>query len=296
MGLRFHPCRYEQPPRQGACGTTNSRWLAGDRCNSNNDLRLERLNSSSDDLRSSAVVRRPSPTSPHEGRGQAVEAKEPEVRPRVAPMVSSAETTSSGCHHLSTDDSDHRCASATPMNGGRPSLHRQIPACVGRSPLKSSRADQRWPPRGPSGRRRRRRWRQSQLSQHVRHAGADDACRRPDHVVEVRPVCKVGDSSHLRTARPSPGWRTDSCTLAREQQFAFPRMAGGRHLRRAGGCPSPTNAGGRSGSPAHAGGGIQPGAPSSSARMMKILEAEGRKEAVARTALPHHEAGGHRPG
>jgi hypothetical protein len=30
-----------------------------------------------------------------------------------------------------------------------------------------------------------------------------------------------------RAARPSPGWRTDSCILARQQQFAFPRMAGG---------------------------------------------------------------------
>jgi hypothetical protein len=64
------------------------------------------------------------------------------------------------------------------------------------------------------------------------------------------------DSSHLRTARPSPGWRTDSYTLTRQQQFAFPRIAGGRLLRRAGGCPSPPNAGGRSGSPAHAEAGL----------------------------------------
>jgi hypothetical protein len=62
----------------------------------------------------------------------------------------------------------------------------------------------------------------------------------------------TSDSSRLRTARSSPGWRTDSCTLARQHQFAFPLMAGGRLLRRAGGCPSPPNAGGRSGSPAHA--------------------------------------------
>jgi hypothetical protein len=62
----------------------------------------------------------------------------------------------------------------------------------------------------------------------------------------------TGDSSHLRTARPSPGWRTDSYTLTRKQQFAFPRMAGGCLLRRDGGCPSPPNVGGRSGSPAHA--------------------------------------------
>jgi hypothetical protein len=48
----------------------------------------------------------------------------------VAPTVSSAETTSSGCHHLSTDDSGHLRASATPTNGGCPSLHRQIPTQV----------------------------------------------------------------------------------------------------------------------------------------------------------------------
>jgi hypothetical protein len=31
-GLRFHPRGYEQPLHQRACGTTNSGWLAGDRC------------------------------------------------------------------------------------------------------------------------------------------------------------------------------------------------------------------------------------------------------------------------
>jgi hypothetical protein len=59
------------------------------------------------------------------------------------------------------------------------------------------------------------------------------------------------DSSRLRMAQPSSGWRTESCTLTRQQQFTFPRMVGGRLLRRAGGCPSHPNAGGRSGSPAH---------------------------------------------
>jgi hypothetical protein len=78
--LRFHSRRYEQPPHHRACGTTNSKWLAGDHCNSSdNDLRFRRLNSSSDDLRADVAVTRPSPTSPHEGRGQAVKAEEPEV-------------------------------------------------------------------------------------------------------------------------------------------------------------------------------------------------------------------------
>jgi hypothetical protein len=40
----------------------------------------------------------------------------------------------------------------------------------------------------------------------------------------------------LRCGRPqSPGQRTECCTLAGQQQFAFPGMAGGRLLRRAGG-------------------------------------------------------------
>jgi hypothetical protein len=38
--------------------------------------------------------------------------------------------TSSDDHHLSTDDSGHLHASATPTNGGRPSLHRQIPTQI----------------------------------------------------------------------------------------------------------------------------------------------------------------------
>jgi hypothetical protein len=103
----------------------------------------------------------------------------------------------------------------------------------------------------------------------------------------------TGDNNHLRTARPSPRWRTDSCTLTRQQQFAFPRMAGGRPLRRAGGCPSSPNGGRRSGSQAHAGGRTQLGAPSSPAWMMNILEAEGGAEAVARLTSPHHKAGDH---
>jgi hypothetical protein len=107
---------------------TNSKRLTGNRSNSSdNNPRFGRLNSSSDDLRADAAVTRPSPASPLEGRGQAIKAKESGVWLQLVPTVSSAETTSSGCHHLSTDDSGHLRASATPANGGRPSLHRQIP-------------------------------------------------------------------------------------------------------------------------------------------------------------------------
>jgi hypothetical protein len=141
MELRFHSRGYEQPPHQRACGTTNSRWFAGDHCtSSDNDLRLQRLNSSSDDLRVNAAVRRPSPASPLEGQGQAIKAKEPEVQPQVAPTVSSTEkpplvTTTSAPMTAAT------CA---------PALRQQTaaaPACTGRSPLKSSRTDRHRPPR-----------------------------------------------------------------------------------------------------------------------------------------------------
>jgi hypothetical protein len=45
-----------------------------------NDLRSGRPNSGNDDLRADAAATRPSPTSPLEGRGQAIKAKKPEAR------------------------------------------------------------------------------------------------------------------------------------------------------------------------------------------------------------------------
>jgi hypothetical protein len=88
--LWFHSRGYEQPPHRRACVTTSSGWPAADHCSSDNDLRSGRPNSSSDDLRADTAATRPSPASPLEGRGQAIKAKEPEVGPRVALMVSSA--------------------------------------------------------------------------------------------------------------------------------------------------------------------------------------------------------------
>jgi hypothetical protein len=126
--LRFHSRGYELPPHQRVCGTTNSRWLAGDRCtSSDNDLRLGWLNSSNDDLRANAAVGRPSPTSPHEGRGQAVKAEEPEVRPQVAPTVSSAKpslaaTTSAPTTAATCPPMSHQRAMVAPKRTGRSSL------------------------------------------------------------------------------------------------------------------------------------------------------------------------------
>jgi hypothetical protein len=127
--LRFHSRGYEQPPHRRPCGTANSGWLAGDHCSSS-DNDPGRLNSSSDDLRANTAVGRPSPTSPHEGQGQAIKSQR-------AGGLSAGGTdglvggeTFSSCHHLSTDDGGHLRAGATPTNGGRPSLHRQIPTQV----------------------------------------------------------------------------------------------------------------------------------------------------------------------
>jgi hypothetical protein len=61
-------------------GRQNPWWLTDARSgSSDNDLRSEWPNSSRDDLREDAAVTSSSPTSPLEGRGQAIKAKEPEA-------------------------------------------------------------------------------------------------------------------------------------------------------------------------------------------------------------------------
>jgi hypothetical protein len=105
--LRFHPRRYEQPPHRRACGTTSSGWLVANHCSSDNDLRSERPNSSSDDLRADADAARSLPTSPLEGRGQAIKAKEPEARSADGANDLVSGEAFSGGHHLSTNDGSH---------------------------------------------------------------------------------------------------------------------------------------------------------------------------------------------
>jgi hypothetical protein len=211
MELRFHSRGYEQPPHRRACGTTNSGWLTTDHCSSDNDLRLGRQDSCSDGLRANAAAGRPSPTSPHEGQGKAVKAEEPEVRPQVAPTVSSAKKPS-----LVATTSTPTTAATCP-----PTLHQRAaaaPKCTGRSSL----------PFTPRERER----------------------DRPR--TRVPPSWRTTCCATPQCSQPqSPVRRTECCTLARRQQFAFPRMARGRLLRRAGGCLPPPDARGRSGSLAH---------------------------------------------
>jgi hypothetical protein len=210
--LRFHSRGYEQPPHRRACGTTSSGWLAADHCSSDNDLRSGRPNSSSDDLRADAAATRLSFVSPRGGREPDIKAKEPEVGPRVALTVSSAEklspaattsapTTASTCPPL-----PHQRASAALKRTGRSSL-----------------------PSSP----RKREW--------------------DRHRTRVPPSRRTTCCETLRCGRSlSPGQRTECCTLVGQQQFAFPGMAGGCLLRRVGGWFPAPEAGGRSGTPAHA--------------------------------------------
>jgi hypothetical protein len=82
-----------------------------------------------------------------------------------------------------------------------------------------------------------------------------------------------------RTTTPRPSSRWQFASSVRLVDALLPRMleeeAGRQPMRKAG---------------------HQLGLPSSPARMMNILEAEGKGEATTRLALPHHKAGGHHSG
>jgi hypothetical protein len=133
--LWFHSCGYEQPPHQRACGTTNSGWLAGDRCTNS-----AAATSISDGK--TAAVMAPGQTLPLEGprsrplTGDVNQPLKPKSRrpgAQVALTVSLAGAAtatmgslSSGNHHLSTDDSGHLPTNTAPASGGRSKAHRQV--------------------------------------------------------------------------------------------------------------------------------------------------------------------------
>jgi hypothetical protein len=203
----------------------------------------------------------------------------------VVLTVSSVEATASaggsltyGDHHLSTDDNGHLRANATPADGGRPRAHWQV-----LTPVLATVA----------------RTRPSQNT-NTALAAYDVLCDPP-----VQPAAREGPgrgrpahgatntraADGLPCSTPAVGGGTGSSTRAAQarepdtRQLTAPRTANTllpQTLREgAGCCPH--------------GGGTQLGAPSSPARMMNILEAEGNGEATARLALPHHEAYGHHP-
>jgi hypothetical protein len=150
--------------------------------------------------------------SPHGGQEPDIKAKEPEVGPRVALTVSSA-----GKLSPAATTSAPTVASTCP-----PTLHQRAPA----APKRTGRSS---PPSSPW----KREWDRPRTR--ILPSWRTTCCETP--------WCGWP---------PSPGQRTKCCTLAGQQQFAFPGMAGGRLLCRAGGWFPPPDARGRSGMPAHA--------------------------------------------
>jgi hypothetical protein len=145
----------------------------------------------------------------------------------VALTVSSAEATTSavgsltfgGHHHLSTDNSGHLRTNVAPANGGCPSSHKEVLAPVVATGVRTR----------PS-------------------RNVDTAPRRTMSYMTPGVAGGAGqamDVADLCTARPSPVRWTNSHIPTRQQVAV-------RLLRKAGERPSPPNAGGRSGSPAHA--------------------------------------------
>jgi hypothetical protein len=119
------PAGMNNPPHRRACRTTTSGWLAATHSSSSdNDLRSGRPNSSSDDLRADAAATRPSPTSPLEGRGQAIKAKDPEARSADGADDLVGDEAFSHCHHLSTNDGGHLLTGRSPLESSRTGEHR----------------------------------------------------------------------------------------------------------------------------------------------------------------------------
>jgi hypothetical protein len=113
----------------GPAGRRNPSWLTAARSGSNdNDLRSRWPNSSNDGFRADAAATSSSPTSPLEGRGQAIKAKEPEARSADGGGDPVGDEDFFSHHHLSADDGSH--------------LHRQIPTRIlpyGRAPTSAQR-------------------------------------------------------------------------------------------------------------------------------------------------------------
>jgi hypothetical protein len=110
------PAGTNNPPRWRACGATKPQVAhRRPKSSSDNDLRSEQPNNSSDDLRADAAAIRPSPTSPLEGRGQAIKAKEPEARSAYGGGDPVGDEDFFSRHHLSADDGSHLPTGRSPL-------------------------------------------------------------------------------------------------------------------------------------------------------------------------------------
>jgi hypothetical protein len=124
MELWFHLRRYEQPPTIGGPAEQQKAdgWLAAARSSSSdNDLRSGWPNCSSDGLRADAAATMPSPTSPLEGRGQAIKAKESEARSADGGSDPVGDEDFFSRHHLSTDDGSRLPTGRSPLGSSRTS-------------------------------------------------------------------------------------------------------------------------------------------------------------------------------
>jgi hypothetical protein len=162
----------------------------------------------------------------------------------------------SSCHHLSTDSGVHLPTNTAPAGAGCPKAHRQVLTLVLATKTRMG------------------------LSQNTSTAlAAYDVLGDPP--VRLATVARTKDRMlHPGWAAavrlPRHGWRAPP--PQRRRMVSTPRRW--RKKR---------DAGPREGKPRLA-------SPSAPARMMKILEAEGGAEAVARFASPHHQTSGHRLG
>jgi hypothetical protein len=110
------------PPHWRARGAQGSRWLTAARSGSNdNDLRSRWPNCSGGGLRADAAATMPSPTSPLEGRGQAIKAKEPEARSADGGGDPVGDEDFFSRHHLSADDRSHLPIGRSPLGSSRTS-------------------------------------------------------------------------------------------------------------------------------------------------------------------------------
>jgi hypothetical protein len=97
-------------------------WLADARSgSSDNNLRSRWQNSSSNGLRTDAAATRPSPTSPLEGRGQAIKAKEPEARSADGGGDPVGDEDFFSRRHLSADGGSHPPTGRSPLGSSRTS-------------------------------------------------------------------------------------------------------------------------------------------------------------------------------
>jgi hypothetical protein len=109
------PAGTNNPHIGGPAGRQNPWWLADAR------------SGSSDDLRADAAATSSSPTSPLEGRGQAIKAKEPKARSADGggDLVGNEDFFSR--HHLNVDDDSHPPTGRSPLGSSRTGVHR--PPC-----------------------------------------------------------------------------------------------------------------------------------------------------------------------